>query len=51
MAETLVARLLRPHPVGGPYKPGEEAHLCADQVPLEDYTGTMDCLQYAQLMG
>src|SRR5213080_2619194 len=49
MAETLVAKLLHTHLVGGSLAPGEEAQLCVDQVLLEDYTGTMACLQFEAL--
>ena len=49
MAETLVAKLLHTHLVGGSLAPGEEAQLRVDQVLLEDYTGTMACLQFETL--
>ena len=49
MAETLVAKLLRTHLAGGSLAPGEEVQLRVDQVLLEDYTGTMVCLQFEAL--
>lgn len=49
MAETLVAKVLRAHLAGGSLTPGNEAQLHVDQVLLEDYTGTMACLQFETL--
>jgi len=49
MAETLVAKLLRAHLAGGSLTPDQELQLCVDQVLLEDYTGTMACLQFEAL--
>ena len=49
MGETLVAKLLQTHLAGGSLTPGEEVHLRVDQVLLEDYTGTMACLQFETL--
>ncbi len=49
MAETLVAKLLRTHLAGGSLTPGEEVQLRVDQILLEDYTGTMACLQFEAL--
>ena len=49
MAETLVAKLLHTHLVDGSFAPGQEAQLRVDQVLLEDYTGTMACLQFEAL--
>src|SRR6266566_2597438 len=49
MAETLVNKLLHTHLVGGSLAPGEEVQLRVDQVLLEDYTGTMTCLQFEAL--
>jgi aconitate hydratase len=49
MVESLVTKLLCPHLVGGSLKPGEEVLLGVDQVLLEDYTGTMACLQFETL--
>jgi predicted aconitate hydratase len=49
MAETLVAKLLRAHLAGGSLAPGQEVQLRVDQVLLEDYTGTMACLQFETL--
>lgn len=49
MAETLVAKLLRTHLTGGSLAPREEVQLRVDQVLLEDYTGTMTCLQFETL--
>jgi aconitate hydratase len=46
MAVTLVAKLLRAHLAGGSFAPGQEVQLRVDQVLLEDYTGTMACLQF-----
>lgn len=46
MAETLVAKLLHTHLAGGSLTPGEDVQLRVDQVLLEDYTGTMACLQF-----
>src|SRR5438067_7985649 len=49
MAETLVAKLLRAHLAGGSLTPDQELQLRVDQVLLEDYTGTMACLQFEAL--
>src|SRR5881275_118682 len=49
MAETLVAKLLHTHLAGGSLASGEELQLRVDQVLLEDYTGTMACLQFEAL--
>ncbi len=49
MAETLVNKLLHTHLVGGTLAPGEEVQLRVDQILLEDYTGTMACLQFEAL--
>ena len=46
MAETLVAKVLHPH--AGASTQGE-IQLQVDQVLLEDYTGTMACLQFEAL--
>lgn len=48
MAETLVAKLLRTHRADGASTQGE-TQLQVDQVLLEDYTGTMACLQFEAL--
>src|SRR5918911_4526262 len=45
MAATLTEKLLRTHVAGGSLEPGDEVQLRPDQVLLEDYTGTMACLQ------
>src|SRR5437016_6939264 len=49
MAETLVNKLLHSHLVDGLLVQGKEVQLRADQVLLEDYTGTMACLQFEAL--
>src|SRR5947207_14124175 len=49
MAERLVAKLLRAHLAGGSLALGQELQLRVDQVLLEDYTGTMACLQFEAL--
>ncbi len=49
MAETLVSKLLNTHRVGGSLVSGEEVQLRVDQILLEDYTGTMACLQFESL--
>jgi aconitate hydratase len=49
MAETLTARLLQAHTPGGSTAVDEEVRLSVDQVLLEDYTGTMACLQFEQV--
>jgi aconitate hydratase len=49
MAETLTAKLLRAHLAPGEGPSGEETRLRVDQVLLEDYTGTMACLQFEEL--
>ena len=49
MAETLTARLLQAHAPGGAQATDEEVRLSVDQVLLEDYTGTMACLQFEQV--
>ena len=49
MADTLVAKLLYNHLVSSSPKKGEEVQLRVDQVLLEDYTGTMACLQFETL--
>jgi len=49
MAEMLVAKLLHSHLVDGLLVQGKEVQLRADQVLLEDYTGTMACLQFEAL--
>jgi aconitate hydratase len=49
MAETLVTKLLRTHLANGSLAPSEEVQLRVDQVLLEDYTGTMACLQFETL--
>src|ERR687885_2820262 len=49
MAETLTARLLHAHTPGGSTAIDEEVRLSVDQVLLEDYTGTMACLQFEQV--
>lgn len=49
MAETLVDKLLQTHLVDGSRMTGEEVKLRVDQVLLEDYTGTMACLQFEAL--
>src|SRR5919199_2920741 len=49
MADTLTDKLLGTHLAGGSLDPGDEVQLRADQVLLEDYTGTMACLQLEAL--
>ncbi len=49
MAEMLVAKLLHSHLVDGLLVQGKEVQLRVDQVLLEDYTGTMACLQFEAL--
>src|SRR5918911_2165428 len=49
MAATLTEKLLRTHVAGGSLKPGDEVQIRPDQVLLEDYTGTMACLQLEAL--
>jgi len=49
MAEMLVAILLHSHLVDGLLVQGKEVQLRVDQVLLEDYTGTMACLQFEAL--
>lgn len=49
MADTLVAKLLQSHLTGRSPSSGEEVQLRVDQVLLEDYTGTMACLQFETL--
>jgi aconitate hydratase len=46
---TLTEKLLRSHVAGGSLDPGDEVQLRPDQVLLEDYTGTMACLQLEAL--
>jgi homoaconitase/3-isopropylmalate dehydratase large subunit len=46
MAETLTAKLLRAHTPGDSQAMDDEVRLRVDQVLLEDYTGTMACLQF-----
>jgi aconitate hydratase len=49
MAETLTARLLEEHLIGGRFEPGQEIALRVDQALPQDATGTMACLQYLEL--
>ena len=49
MAKTLTAKLLRAHLADADGPSGEETRLRVDQVLLEDYTGTMACLQFEEL--
>ena len=49
MAEALTGKLLRTHIAGGSLDPGDEVQLRPNQVLLEDYTGTMACLQLEAL--
>src|SRR5947209_1829882 len=49
MAETLTAKLLRAHTSGDSQPTDDEVRLRVDQVLLEDYTGTMACLQFEQV--
>src|SRR2546421_2277384 len=49
MAETLTAKLLRAHTPGDSQATDDEVRLRVDQVLLEDYTGTMACLQFEQV--
>src|SRR5437870_3318791 len=49
MAETLTAKLLRAHTPGDSQGMDDEVRLRVDQVLLEDYTGTMACLQFEQV--
>src|SRR6266849_9815434 len=49
MAETLTAKLLRAHTPGDSQGSDDEVRLRVDQVLLEDYTGTMACLQFEQV--
>src|SRR3989440_3770527 len=49
MAETLTAKLLRAHTPGDSQAMDDEVRLRVDQVLLEDYTGTMACLQFEQV--
>src|SRR5438105_3188691 len=49
MAETLTAKLLRAHTPGDARVRDDEVRLRVDQVLLEDYTGTMACLQFEQV--
>src|SRR5438132_6796020 len=49
MAETLTAKLLRAHTPGDSQALDDEVRLRVDQVLLEDYTGTMACLQFEQV--
>jgi aconitate hydratase len=49
VSDTLTDKLLRGHLAGGSLDPGDEVQLRPDQVLLEDYTGTMACLQLEAL--
>ena len=49
MPETLTAKLIRTHLADGADPRGEEVGLRVDQILLEDYTGTMACLQFEAL--
>ena len=49
MPDNLTSKILRSHLAGGELSPGSEIAVSVDQTLLQDGTGTMACLQFAQL--